>query len=54
MAAGLNIAGFNFGIAFGSFSGSVVIAQSSLAMTTLAGAVLSLIGLGLLFISRQK
>lgn len=54
VAAGLNIAGFNFGIAFGSFSGSVVIAQSSIEMTTLAGAVLSVIGLGLLFISRQK
>lgn len=53
VAAGLNIAGFNFGIAFGSFSGSLVMAQSSVIATTLAGAALSVIGLALLIMKRK-
>jgi transporter, major facilitator family len=46
VAAGLNIAGFNLAIAFGSFAGSLVINHFGLAYVGTAGAVLSFIGLG--------
>lgn len=56
VAAGLNIAGFNSGIALGSVIGGITISAAGLAYTGLAGAVIA--GLGLLILlfqtSRQR
>ncbi len=54
IAAGLNIAGFNLGVAFGSFTGGVVIAHGGFAYTHLAAVVLSLIGLSLMLWQSKK
>ncbi|MBM3070332.1 MFS transporter [Lelliottia sp. RWM.1] len=53
IAAGLNIAGFNSGIALGSVSGSLTIVHAGLIYTGLAGAVLSILGLILLFVQTR-
>lgn len=50
VAAGLNIAGFNSGIALGSILGSVTIGSVGIAYTGLAGAVAALLGLALLLV----
>lgn len=49
VAAGLNIAGFNSGIALGSVLGGLTIVHAGIAWVGLAGAFLSLQGLGLLW-----
>jgi predicted MFS family arabinose efflux permease len=56
VAAGLNIAGFNSGIALGSVLGGVTIACVGISYVGIAGAMLSLLGLGLLLwqISRRR
>lgn len=54
VAAGLNIAGFNLGIAFGSFVGGIVVAQINITASTFAGALLSFIGLILLIKSQHS
>lgn len=56
VAAGLNIAGFNSGIALGSVLGGVTIARVGISYVGIAGAMLSLLGLGLLLwqISRRR
>ncbi|ENM1020163.1 TPA: MFS transporter [Klebsiella variicola] len=48
VASGLNIAGFNSGIALGSVTGDFTISSMGIVYTGLAGAVLSLLGLLLL------
>ena len=48
VASGLNIAGFNSGIALGSVTGAFTISSMGIVYTGLAGAVLSLLGLLLL------
>jgi predicted MFS family arabinose efflux permease len=48
VAAGLNIAGFNSGIALGSVLGGMTIGVAGLAYTGIAGAVVSILGLILL------
>lgn len=49
VAAGLNIAGFNSGIALGSLLGAVTLSTLSVAYTGIAGAVISALGLVVLF-----
>lgn len=49
VAAGLNIAGFNSGIALGSVLGGITIVHAGIVWVGLAGALLSLLGLGLLW-----
>lgn len=48
VASGLNIAGFNSGIALGSVTGAFTISSMGIVYTGLTGAVLSLLGLLLL------
>lgn len=48
VAAGLNIAGFNSGIALGSVLGSVTISHAGIVYTGISGAIVSLLGLLLL------
>ncbi len=52
-AAGLNIAGFNSGIALGSLIGGAVIGSAGLVTTALIGAVASMGGMALLIISKK-
>ncbi|EFL9595805.1 MFS transporter [Escherichia coli] len=48
VAAGLNIAGFNSGIALGSVLGSITISHAGIVYTGISGAIVSLLGLLLL------
>lgn len=54
VASGLNIAGFNSGIALGSVSGAFTISSIGIAYTGLAGAILSVLGLALLLAQIAK
>lgn len=54
IAAGLNIAGFNFGIALGSMAGNITIPQLGMANVATAGALLASIGLGLLLFQTRR
>ncbi|MGL4204924.1 MAG: MFS transporter, partial [Aeromonadaceae bacterium] len=49
IAAGLNIAGFNSGIVFGSLLSTLTVSQLNLSTTGLIGAIVSLAGLCLMF-----
>ncbi|QIH08859.1 MULTISPECIES: MFS transporter [unclassified Pseudomonas] len=48
VAAGLNIAGFNAGIALGAWLGGITIGQAGIAWMGLSGAIVAMLGLGLL------
>ena len=54
MAAGLNIAGFNSGIALGSWLGGVTFSTVGVAYMGVTGAVISVLGLVLLFVQMAK
>jgi len=54
VAAGLNIAGFNSAIAFGSILGGLTISHVGLSFTGVTGAILSAIGLMILIAQIQK
>ncbi|OUL99461.1 MFS transporter [Variovorax sp. JS1663] len=54
VAAGLNVAGFNFGIALGSLLGGAIVATSDIAYTGLAGAAMSALGLVVLGIQVSR
>lgn len=54
VAAGLNIAGFNSGIALGSVLGGAVAAQAGFVSTALFGMILSVLGLALMFWQTQR
>lgn len=53
-ASGMNIAGFNLGITFGSLAGHGVIAGFGIAMTPFAGAVATAVGFVLILAYRAK
>ncbi|MFT0520564.1 MFS transporter [Pseudomonas faucium] len=54
VAAGLNIAGFNSGIALGSWLGGVTFSTVGVAYMGVTGAVISVLGLVLLFVQMAK
>ncbi|HFE9905196.1 TPA: MFS transporter [Acinetobacter baumannii] len=54
VAAGLNIAGFNSAIAFGSILGGLTISHVGLSFTSITGGILSTIGLVILIAQIQK
>ncbi|WP_236235388.1 MFS transporter [Pseudomonas faucium] len=54
VAAGLNIAGFNSGIALGSWMGGVTFSTVGVAYMGVTGAVISVLGLVLLFVQMAK
>lgn len=53
VAAGLNIAGFNFGIALGSVLGGVTISTVGVSYMGLVGALVSVLGLALLMVRNR-
>ncbi len=50
VAAGLNIAGFNSGIALGSLLGGMTISSLNVSYTGIVGAIISVLGLALLLV----